>query len=93
VPESNGQSWATDMTETFVDGLQVVVATKGRERQYWIAVTSRKKAATVVQKRLKDGWKATLTDKQITVRQAHKLKLRLNDACRWDPDTEAPQSS
>lgn len=81
------------MTETFVDGLQVVVATKGRERQYWVAVTTRKKAATVVQKRLEDGWKATLTDKQITVRQAHYLKLRLNGACRWDPDTEPPQSS
>jgi hypothetical protein len=80
------------MTETFVDGLQVVAATKGRERQYWIAATTRKKAATVVQKRLEDGWKATLTDKQITVRQAHKLKLRLNGACRWVPDTETPQS-
>jgi hypothetical protein len=38
------------MAETFVDGLQVVVATKGRELQYWVAVTTRKKAATVVQK-------------------------------------------
>jgi phage replication-related protein YjqB (UPF0714/DUF867 family) len=82
-----------DMTETFVDGLQVVVATKGREHQYLVAVTTRKKAATVVRKRLKDGWKATLTDKQITVRQAHKLNLRPNGACRWEPDTEAPQSS
>ena len=81
------------MAETFVDGLQVVVATKGLERQFWVAVTTRKKAATVVQKRLEDGWKATLTDKQITVRQAHKLKLRLNGACRWDPDNEAPHSS
>jgi hypothetical protein len=81
------------MTETFVDGLQVVVATKGRERQYWIAVTTRRKAASVVQKRLELGWKATLTDKQITVRQAHKLKLRLNGACRWDPDTNAAPAS
>jgi hypothetical protein len=72
------------MTETFVDGLQVVVATKRWERQYWVAVTTRKKAASVVQKRLDVGWKASLTDKKITVRQAHKLKLRLNDACRWE---------
>jgi hypothetical protein len=49
------------MTETFVDGLQLVVATKGRERQYWVAVTTRKKAATVVQKLLEVGWKASLT--------------------------------
>jgi hypothetical protein len=41
-----------------------------------------------VQKRLAEGWKATLTDKQITVRQAHKLKLRLNGACRWEPDQQ-----
>lgn len=74
------------MTETFVDGLQVVVATRGRERQYRVAVTPRKKAASVVQKRLGLGWKATLTDKQITVRQAHNLKLRLNGACRWELD-------
>ena len=40
------------MGETFVDGLQVVVATKGRERQYWVAVTTRNKAATILQKRL-----------------------------------------
>ena len=81
------------MTETFVDGLQIVVATKGRERQYWVAVTTRKKATTVVQKRLEDGWKATLTNRQITLRQAHELKLRLNGACRWEPDTQALQSS
>ena len=76
------------MSESFVNGLQVVVASKGWERQYWVAVTSRKKAATVVQKRLGKGWKATLTDKQITVRQAHNLKLRPNDACRWEPDRQ-----
>jgi hypothetical protein len=77
------------MTETFVDGLQVVVATKGQKRQYWVTVTTRKKAVTVVQKRLEEGWKATLADKQITVRQAHKLMLRLNDACRWEPDQQS----
>jgi phage replication-related protein YjqB (UPF0714/DUF867 family) len=76
------------MTEIFVDGLQIVVATKGRERQFWVAVTTRKKAAGVVQRRLEEGWKATLTDKQITVQQAHKLKLRLNGACRWEPDQQ-----
>lgn len=63
---------------------------RGGNANTGLAVTTRKKAATVVQKRLEVGWKATLTDKQITVRQAHKLKLRLNDACRWEPDTEAP---
>ena len=78
------------MTDTFVDGLRVVVATKGRERQFWVAATPRDKAAAAVQRRLEDGWKATLTDRQITVRQAHKLKqLRLNSACRWDPDQES----
>ena len=74
------------MTGTFVRGLQVVVATKGRERQFWVAVTPRIKAVAVVQRRLEDGWKASLTDQKITLRQAHKLKLRLNGACRWDPD-------
>lgn len=39
------------------------------------------KAVAVVQKRLEDGWKASLTDQKITLRQAHKLKLRLNGAC------------
>jgi hypothetical protein len=77
------------MTETFVRGLRVVVATKGSERQFWVAVTPRDKAAAVVQRRLQDGWKATLTDQQITVRQAHKLKLRLNGACRWEPDQQS----
>jgi hypothetical protein len=77
------------MTETFVRGLRVVVATKGRERQFWVAATPRDKATAVVQKRLQDGWKATLTDQQITVRQAHKLtKLRLNGACQWEPDQQ-----
>jgi hypothetical protein len=75
------------MTESFVRGLRVVVATKGSERQFWVAATPRDKAAAVVQRRLEDGWEATLIDQQITVRQAHKLtKLRLNGACRWDPD-------
>jgi hypothetical protein len=50
------------MTETFVRGLRVVVATKGRERQFWVTATPRDKAVAVVQKRLEDGWKATLTD-------------------------------
>ena len=76
----------TGMTETFVRGLQVVVATKGRERQFWVAVTPRIKAVAVVQKHLEDGWNASLTDQKITLRQAHKLKLRLNGACRWVPD-------
>ena len=77
------------MTETFVRGLRVVVATKGSERQYWVAVTPRNKAAAVVQRRLEDGWIATLTDQQITVRQSHKLKLRLNGACLWEPDQQS----
>jgi hypothetical protein len=78
------------MTETFVRGLRVVVATKGRERQFWVTATPRDKAVAVVQKRLEDGWKATLTDHQITVRQEHKLtKLRLNGACRWESDQES----
>ena len=58
------------MTETFVRGLRVVVASKGSERQYWVAATPRDKAAAVVQRRLEDGWKATLTDQQITVRES-----------------------
>jgi hypothetical protein len=78
------------MTETFVRGLRVVVATKGSERQFWVTATPRDKAVAVVQKRLEDGWKATLTDQQITVRQAHKLtKLRLNGACQWEPDKQS----
>ena len=77
------------MTESFVRGLRVVVATKGSERQFWVAVTPRNKATAVVQKRLEDGWKATLTNQQITVRQAHKLNLRLNGACRWEPDQQS----
>lgn len=56
-------------------------------------MATRKKAATIVQKRLAVGWKASLTDKHITLRQAHKLKLRLNDACRWEPDLKALQTS
>jgi hypothetical protein len=77
------------MTDIFVNGLQVVVATKGSERQFWVAVTPRNKAAAAVQRRLEVGWKATLTDEQITVRQAHNLKLRLNGACRWEPDQQS----
>jgi hypothetical protein len=73
------------MTETFVTGLHVVVATNGPNREFWVAVTPRNKAVAAVQKRLEDGWKASLTDQKITVRQAHKLKLRLNGACRWNP--------
>jgi hypothetical protein len=78
------------MTETFVAGLHVVVATNGPKRQFWVAVTPRNKAVGVVQKRLEDGWKASLTDQQITVRQAGKLKLRLNGACRWNPPNVQP---
>jgi hypothetical protein len=74
------------MTETFVHGLLVVVANKGRERQFWVAATPRDKAAAIVQRHLEGGWKATLTDQQITVRESHKLKLRLNGVCRWEPD-------
>jgi hypothetical protein len=78
------------MTDTFVNGLHVVVATKGRERRFWVAATARDKSAATVQRRLEDGWKATLINQQITVRQAHKLKgLRLNSACQWDPNQEA----
>ena len=77
------------MTKTFVRGLRVVVATKGSERQFWVTATPRDKAVAVVQKSLDDGWTATLTDQQITVRQAHKLtKLRLNGACQWEPDKQ-----
>jgi hypothetical protein len=73
------------MTEIFIAGFHVVVATNGPKRQFWVAVTSRNKAVAVVQKRLEDGWKASLTDRKITVRQAYKLNLRLNGACRWNP--------
>jgi hypothetical protein len=69
----------TGMTETFVRGLQIVVAAKGRERQFWVAVTQRIKVVAAVQKRLEDG----------PLRQAHKLKLRLNGACQWDPISQA----
>jgi hypothetical protein len=78
------------MTETFVAGLHVVVATNGPERQFWVAATPRNKAAVVVQKRLEVGWKASLTKKQITVRQAQKLKLRLNGVCQWNGPNDLP---
>ena len=80
----------THMSETFVTGLHVVVATNGPESQFWVAATPRDRAAVVVQKRLEDGWKASLTEQQITVRQAQKLKLRLNGACRWNRPNVLP---
>jgi hypothetical protein len=59
----------------------------GRRRNQGGASAS-DEAAAVVQRRLEDGWIATLTDQKIPVRQSHKLKLRLNRACRWEPDQQ-----
>jgi hypothetical protein len=88
--ERAGQTRVTHMSETFVAGLHVVIATNGPESQFWVAATPRDKAAVVVQKRLEDGWKASLTEQQVTVRQAQKLKLRLNGACRWNRPNVLP---
>ena len=62
------------MTETLVRGLQILIATRGRERQLRVAVFPIK-AVALAQKRQEDGWKASLTAQNITPRQALKLKL------------------
>ena len=65
------------MVNTFAGGIQVVVAIKDRDIEYWAAATLREAAASTVQQLLAPGWTATLTDRRLTTKQVASLNLRL----------------
>ena len=74
------------MAKTVILGVTVVVATKGRERQYWVAAVPRDQAVAAVQKKLTDGWTAALAHRTLTPHEAATVKLRPNMVRRLDSD-------
>ena len=68
------------MAETYIGGVQLVVATKaGFRAQLWAVAVPRAEAVSFVEKRL-PGWTVTLSGKHLTPAQAAGLSLRPGQA-------------
>ena len=75
-------SQCTRMNITFADVLYVVSATEGDRLEFWAASTSRRTAASQVQRLLPPGWTATLTSWRLSPERAAALKMPPNTVRR-----------
>jgi hypothetical protein len=64
------------MGSGFAGNVQVVVATKGSETEYWVVTGARIGAASIVKDLIHPDWTVSLAERCLTPDQISALKLR-----------------